>query len=122
MLESGKNNNNDFRGINTIGAGIHQVFKAKYSAPAPVPALIERTQQPQPKRLEVPRVPTRTLTEANGIEVCSRCKSHNQLYTAAMKTMTCVVDVFEMCGKRGHIKDNCFSNPDSPWYRQQGAR
>ena len=53
------------------------------------------------------------------MEVCSRCKSHNPLHTSAVKTMTCIIGLYNFWGKRGQANYRCFNNPESSWFRPQ---
>ena len=104
MWESGKNYNGH-RKVNNIEAGVNQVSEAK----------------PQPRHFEALGPAKGTSRGPNRLKVCRICRSHNPVHTTAVKPMTCVIDFYNLCGKRGHTMDRCFNNPDSPWLRPQAS-
>ena len=108
------------RRINNFEKGVNRVSKVKPPRPPPTPTPAERTSPTGCYETAGPA--TGTSTNHAKIEVCNLRRSKNPMHTIAVKMMTCMADECGMCGKRGHIKENCFNNPDSPWNRPQGSK
>ena len=110
MWGAGKNK---LKRVNNIDLGVKLVSEAKPQSPAPAP--VQRASLPG--RFEPPGTATGTSMGRSGLEVCNRCESHNSTHTTAVKTMTCIIGVCGFCWKRGHAKDICFNNPQSPYFK-----